>query len=215
LELVHIQIKNGGYGYQKGGNILLKTFKLSVLFLMFVTFISCATQEKTIKNPKETSLGNIEWKSSQTPYYVTINNSYGFKFVGSKHLINQNRIYDYSVFTNQSGGIIYIIDWKNTTGEFPEGVDVFEPRDVVNSKDLLKYEPFQFTIWTGISRVSHQMLTEMGIAVPQCKVALNSGRLNADNRSTAVFVVFIEPWNCQRSEFEDIIDHYNDVIFIW
>ena len=191
----------------------MKKFKLSVIMLCIFALLSCG-KEGTIKPPEKTTLGNIEWKSSQTPYSVTINNSYGFKFVGSKHLINQNRIYDYSVFTNESGGIIYIIDWKNTTGQFPEGADIFEPRGV-NTKDLLKYEPYQFTIWTGISQVSNQMLTDMGIAVPQCKVALNSGRLNEDDRSTAVFVVFIEPWNCQRSDYEDIIDHYNDVIFIW
>jgi hypothetical protein len=193
---------------------MVKAFKLSIIFFFIVALLSCVTGDKDIKTPEKTSSGAIEWKSSQTPFSVTINASYGFHFVGSKNLKKDNKIYKYSVFTNDSGGIIYIIDWKHTTWKFDKGADIFEPGDV-RAKGLLSHQPYQFTIWTGISQFSNQVLTDMGIQVPECKVALNAGRLNEDDTSTAVFVVFIEKWNCQRSDYEDIIDLYNDVIFIW
>lgn len=193
---------------------MLKAFKISVIFFFIVTLLSCVTGDKDIKTPEKTSSGAIEWKSSQTPYSVTINASYGFHFVGSKELNRDNKIYKYSIFTNDTGGIIYIIDWKHTTWKFDKGADIFEPGDV-RSMGLLNHEPYQFTIWTGISEFSNQVLVDVGVDVPECKVVLIAGRLNEDDTSTAVFVVFIVKWDCQRSNYEDIIDHYGDVIFIW
>jgi hypothetical protein len=179
---------------------------------MVIALFGCATDQAG-KPPKEDTMGNIEWKSTRTPFSVTINSSYGYEFAGKETVQDGSFTFDYSIFKNESGGIIFIIDYKRTDQKFPEGIDLFEPGAQTNG--LLMYEPYQFSIWTGVSKRSFDLFKSMGIPYPQCKVALNSGRLNALDRTTAIFVGFIEPWTCDHSDFEEIIDRYNDVVFIW
>lgn len=186
--------------------------KLLVVFFMFL--LACSSNTPNIEKPEEDLTGNIIWNSQRTPFQVSINHQFEFKFIGGKSTQIGDRLYDYTVFTNPEGKIIYIIDYKRLDQPFPKGADIFEPRDV-NSQDILAYEPYQYSIWTGISNFSESILRDMQVDVPRCKVALNSGKLNFEDRSTAVFVVYIEPWNCARIEFEQIIDHFNDTVFIW
>jgi hypothetical protein len=190
----------------------LKLFKLSIVLLSLVAFLSCATQGD-IKPPKTDSTGNIEWKSSRTPIAVTITSSYGYKLNSTKTIQEGAFTFDYSIFTNESGGIIAIIDFKRTDRAYDKGADLFEPG--AQSNGLLKYEPYQFTIWTGVSPRSFNLFKSLGIKYPQCKVVLNSGRLNDEDTTTAVFVIFVEPWTCDYKDFEEIIDRYNDRVFIW
>jgi hypothetical protein len=183
-----------------------------MIVMFMVTLLSCTT-DQTSKKPKKDTVGNIEWKSTYTPFNVTINTSYGYEYVGKQTVQKESFTFDYSVFKNKSGGIIFIIDYKRTDKKFPAEVDLFEPGAQTNG--LLKYEPYQFSIWTGVSKRTFDLLQSMGVAYPSCKVAINTGRLNDEDRTTAIFVGLIEPWACDHSDFENIIDHYNDIISIW
>jgi hypothetical protein len=186
--------------------------KLSILIVMMIAFLAACSTPGDIKPPEENSSGSIEWKSKRTPTKVTINKDYGFEFVGSKSLRRGDKIYDYSVFQDQGGRIIYIIDWKHKSWQYPQGADILTPHQ---EDGLLEYMPHQFVIWTGISKFSYDVLTDMGVDVPECKVALNDGRLNQRNRNEAVFVVFVVPWSCDREGYMEILDQYHDVVFIW
>ena len=192
----------------------MKLFKLSIILLSLVALVSCATTSTTdVEPPKKDTTGNIEWKSSRTPWLVTINSSYGYEYFGKETVQQGAFTFDYSIFTNESGGIIAIIDFKRTDRAYDQGVDLFEPGAQTNG--LLAYEPFQFSIWTGVSRRTFDLFQKMGVTYPQCKVVLNAGRVNEEDLTTAVFVVFIEPWTCDHSGHDEIIDRYNDRVFIW
>jgi len=211
LALALIPTKDGGCGCQKGGKNL-RLFKLSIILLIFAALISCAKRSE-IEAPKADAIGNIEWKSSRAQISITISASYGYKLVGSKTIQSGAFTFDYTVFKSTTGGIIAIIDLKRSDRAYDIGTDLFEPGAQTNG--LLKYEPFQFSIWTGVSKRSFDLFRSLGIEYPKCKVALNSGRINEEDPTTAVFVVFIEPWSCDYKDFENIIDDYNDIIFIW
>lgn len=196
----------------------MKILKRSIILISILIMISCVAAPPndsplpTDKEPKVDNLGNTTWKSSRFNCEILIDNEYKYEFKGNIRRKLSNRIDDISVFSNGKGSAFYIVDTKYLDWRLPINSDPLKPAENVNG--LLKYEPHEYSIWTGISSSSVDILENMGIEVPECKVSIIQSKINQSDRSEIVFVVFYKEWNCERSKYDGIIDECNKVLFL-
>jgi hypothetical protein len=194
----------------------MKYIKLSIVFLLIAGLLSCASEPKTkveeADKPLNISISNSNWVWEADRFKFKANIDEEFTYYGHVRKTVGKKIYNYYVWSNDiTSTTVYIIDWKHTAWEFPSGVDPISPNP--NQADfLLDYQPNDYSIWKGIAKTSYNVITDMGVKIPDCKVAMNKAYINPNNRSEIVFIVYFEPWDCNHEGFKQIIQGWDETI---
>jgi len=188
----------------------MKIFKLvGVIILAGMLGFSCAGTEQTkVEPPVIDDSGNHTWVSKRIDEcQVTIDST--FTYVGEKDRNEKSRM-TYHVWSKDNDDeFIYLIDWRHNSWSFPKGADTLKPR---STEGLLKYEPNEYTIWNGISPKSNDILLSLGVDTPKNKVVVDKQACMNKWRNKVVWVIYGKIWDENHTDFERILEFYNDAI---
>ena len=192
----------------------MKYFKIALCIFVVVSLFACADgpqrteQEVTALQTTKTESGNSVWTGSRFPIVIEVDKS--FKFLGEKRVWDGKKTADFSLWQNEDGVAIYIIDWHHQTWSFPSGEDGLNPPST-NRQYLLDYKEGDYAIWKGISPRSYKVIKDLGAKIPECKVSLNRAFIPSSGRNKAVFVVLFEPWPDNPCDYED----FKEILHTW
>jgi len=188
----------------------MKLVKMLGIVLMSAMLVFSCTTEPTITTPPPVNeAGDSNWASTRLDdCNITIDKS--FKYMGEKNLNEGKKLRTYYVWSKDGGNeFIYLIEWRHTSWSFPAGEDTLKPRD---TDGLLKYEPNEYSIWSGIAQKSHRVLTKMGVNVAKDKVVIDKELCMNKYRNKVVWIVYGKAWDANHTDFEKIVEMYNKVV---
>ena len=184
-----------------------KFVHILIVGLLIAFMSSCGTgKELTSPNLNTTIDGDITWTSSFFSGTVKIDKA--FKYVGVSDRSDSKAHRYYHVWKRNSGQIIFIVDFSSKTGwTFPEDYDPGLGREQSpNEKGIISHRLMEYAVWNEMYKKPYEVMSKLGVKVPQCKLLIQTGRFSP-SRKSAYFFVLIEESPCGSTDMGSLLDN--------
>jgi len=188
-------------------------FKKLFLILIVVLFLfACAGPSKDpVMNNQTSESGDTVWTGSYFNVAAQIDKT--FKFVGTQDKSDQRVRRKYYVYDAEDGHFIYIVEIKmKGTWTFPKDYNPLLGKDQkINDPNLL-FLSSDNSAWAGMQKRSYDLITEMGVEIPKCKILVQQAKISP-SRSGGAWIVMSTPSSCNRTkaEIDTALTFYSNV----